>query len=556
MTSRGSHSSCKTDAAIYDDREHVCRAKEAGFLGTYAQFCAAFYHVPKRNTLPHRCLDENQCKVGTRIGSHGHAVHPRTVVAVVKCEDEVGMVTYEARYTNCYDDKMHAEDYFRLDVERGALGALINDNKVNTITMYITFQPCHLTVKDTGGAREKHSCCETLLTVFCDRQSSPLHNKWHNIEICIKPTHLYKADWTLTPVDDQRNNMIKDASEGVKILMKNDIEVTRMEETDWKYLMGKVEDIGKIDLAYKGSIREALDRDIGNVLSDLRIDTTLEKPLSHKCDTGFGIYDDCKHILKREDVPNQNFVGKQGQMCAAFYHIYEGQRPTSSRSCLCLEVEGCFTSRKSRKLKGLHDRPKTTVAIVKCQAGDGKVLYEARYTDCHGVGVFAEEYFVRDAQNGDLGAVINGGCVRKITLLITWPPRHRSASTIWKPRDHSCCVAMGRLNVLCFQPRTIVFSIKLAHIYKEGWPEYEDDVRIGVKTLVGKQIVVTKMEESDWNYLLEIARLAPTRHTPLGFHPWDWQSRKMLDDSIGIFLSRIEQEIHEERLLRLFLRLH
>ena len=542
MSSRGSHSSCRTDTAVYYDKKHLFRRNPGSFLGTYAQFCAAFYHVPKRNTIPHCCLDENQCKVGKRIGSHGQAVHPRTVVAVVKCEDEVGMVTYEARYTNCYDDKMHAEDYFRLDVERGTLGELIDDKKVNAITMYITFQPCHLTVKGTAGAREEHSCCETLLTLFRNRRFSPLHQ----IEICIKPTHIYKADWTPTPVDKQRNNVIMAAAEGVKMLIKSDIEVTRMEESDWKYLLDKVEDIRPIvDLVYPGSARESLDRDIGNVLSDLRIDTTLEKPLLHKCDISLGIYDDCKHILRRQDAPGQNFVGKKGQMCAAFYHIYERQRETSSRNCLCLDVEGCFTSRKSRKLKGLHDRPKTTVAVVKCQAGDGKVLYEARYTDCHDVGVLAEDYFVRDAQKGDLGAVIHRGRARKITLMATWPPRHRSASNILNPRDHSCCEALVKLNENLLKPRQIKFFLKLAHVYKEGWPEHEDDIRIGIKTLVGQGILVNAMEENDWDYLSGIAASR--------LRSWDWRPRKRLDEAIKNFLSQIEQEIQQERYICLLL---
>ena len=551
MTSRGSHRSCSTDTAIYHDRNHVCRDQQKVFLGSLGQFCAAFYHVPARNYAAYCCLDESQCKIGRRkIECNELWAHPRTVVAVVKCEDKHSRITYEARYTNCYDDKMHAEDYFKLDIERGALRALIDDKKVDTITMYITFQPCHMTVKGTAGARQEHSCCETLLALFRDRQFSTGND---GIEICIKPTHVYKVDWRQTPVDEERNDAIRNAAEGIKMLIKADIEVTRMDESDWEYLLGMVGD-RRIIPPYRGSVRETLDREIEKILSDLKMDTALQRPLTHRCDIGFGIYDDCRHILNRQEVSDGNFLGKPAQLCAAFYHIYEGQRAAFSQNCLCLDSHSCFTSRKRRKLRGLYDRPKTMVAVVKCEVND-KVEYEARYTDCCSLEVSAEEFFVRDARKGDLAAAIKRGHTIKITLYTTWPPRHKSTSDTWNPRDHSCCEALVDLYSSRFKRKNIQFLVKLAHVYKEGWPLFEESIRTGIMTLVGNGILVTKMEEFDWDYFLTIARLPFGLYTPPGQprRAWDWQPRKMLDEATGAFLAGIEHDIRQTRNICSFL---
>ena len=545
MSSRGSHRSCSTDTAIYEDRNHVMWnnppvvLRPMVCLGSLGQFCGAFYHVPARNSGAHYCLDESQCKIGRRIVNNGQGAYPRTVVAIIKCEDKDGRVTYEARYTNCYNDKMHAEDYFRLDVERGALRTVINDNKVNMITMYITFQPCHMTVKGTFGAREEHSCCDTLLTLFRDHQFS---TRLNNIEICIKPTHIYKADMKWTPVDYELNEAIRNAVEGIKILMRADIEVSRMDETDWEYLLGMVTD--KRIPAYRGSPRETLDIEIGMVTNYLKIDIAVEQPFSHKCDTSFGIYDDCRHTLLRQEVPDCNFLGNESQICAAFYHIYEEQRAVSSDRFLCFDSRSCFTSRKRRKLKGLFELPKTTVAVVKCQV-NGVTVYEARYTDCYGFAVSAEEFFIRDATVGALGVLINRGIAMKITMYITWPPRHKSASDTRNQRDYSSCEALEGLYVSRLKPRNVQFSVKLAHVYKEGWLQHEDSIRAGIKILVGSGIIVAKMEEIDWNYLLSIARLPLANYTTPG--AWDWGSRKILDEAIGEFLSQINQEIQCQR---------
>lgn len=539
MTSRGKHLSCRTERAIYCDRHHICWNKPSrDFLGSVGQFCAAFYHVPaKQFTLHcHCCPDKSQCKVGQRIDQNGFSVHPKTVVAVIKCEDNDGTVTYEARYSNCYDDKMHAEDYFKLDVEKGILPQLIHENKVSHITMYLTFQPCHMTVTGTNGAREDHSCCETLLTLFRDHQFPTRRN---DIEICIKPAHIYKADQKLIPGEEQQNLAILNAAEGLKMLMREGIEVIRMDETDWEYLTAMLQDTmnyRRFVPPYRGSVREAFDREIGEVLKDLQMDITLEQPPTHKCDTGLGIYNDRKHILKSQDVANGNLLGKPGQICAAFYHIYEGHQAISSQEFLCFDKQHCSSSGKKRKLKRLYGPAKTMVVVVKCEDSKGMVLYEARYTDCYGFGIPAEDFFVRDARKGELDAVINGGRTTKITMYVTWPPRHKSPSETGSPQDNSCCETLVNLYSTRLKPKNINFSVKLAHVYKEGWPVYEDNVRVGIMVLLGRGIIVDRMVKVDWEFLSNIARLSYTC--------WNWGPRSKLDEEIGTYLAQIQKDMN------------
>ena len=323
-----------------------------------------------------------------------------------------------------------------------------------------------------------------------------------------------------------------------------------MDGSDWEYMLSMVEDErNKIIIPpYRGSPRENLDREIGNILSGIKIDAALGEPFSHRCDTGFGIYDHCRHTLNRQEVSDGSFLGSPGQVCAAFYHIHEGQKAASAQRCLCLDSHSCLTSRKSRKLKGLYDRPKPTMAVVKCEV-DGAIAYEARYTDCYGFGVSAEEFFARDARRGDLRAVIDRGRTVKVTLYTTWPPSDVSASDPWNSRDYNCCKVIVDLNSSHFKPKNIQFSVKLASVYTEGRPQHEEKVHVEIKILLENGILVTRMGWIDWDYLLSIVRFSPAHYTPPGSEKtaWEWKSRNMLDQEIGEFLYGIKQKIIMEK---------
>ena len=155
-------------------------------LGSKHQFCAAFYHVHKWGRREHYCLDETNCIVAKRVkGNYNNwSLQALNVVAVVKFEDENGIILYEARYTNCGKEQKHAEDFFKEDIknEDGVLAKIVKNKQNGTITMYLTYQPCNksTSIEGTTNTPEDKSCCETLTTVFEDILQP------NNISVCVK----------------------------------------------------------------------------------------------------------------------------------------------------------------------------------------------------------------------------------------------------------------------------------------------------------------------------------------------------------------------------------
>jgi pyrimidine deaminase RibD-like protein len=183
------------------------------FLGSKGQFCAAFYHVHewsfRENKREHCCLDETNCIIAKRaVHENNWRVQRKTVVAVVKFEDENGEILYEARYKNCAPQKKHAEDFFKEDIENqdGVLAEIVQDNPNGTITMYLTLQPCN---RSTG--KPDQSCCDTLKTIV--RQI--LRNNGRNINLCIKATNTNRLSQT-----EQDRTLLQNAERGIKQLMR------------------------------------------------------------------------------------------------------------------------------------------------------------------------------------------------------------------------------------------------------------------------------------------------------------------------------------------------
>lgn len=145
-------------------------------LGSIAEFCTAFYHVPGHEGV---CLDSCDCLIGRK---NVKIKQPKTAVALVKFERKNGEY-FLRTYTNCYSNKQHAEEHFKSDVE-----ANIHDfGELKKVTMYITMQPCHKSVSDTGGTKENWSCCDTLIDLV---KKDEERCRLKDVEIVIKPTHL------------------------------------------------------------------------------------------------------------------------------------------------------------------------------------------------------------------------------------------------------------------------------------------------------------------------------------------------------------------------------
>ena len=153
-------------------------------IGSKAQFCAAFYHVHEwhytdREKTEHYCLDEEDCIIAKRARMSKKKcnwhVQPKDVVAVIKFDDSEENTVYEARYTNCGPQKMHAEDFFKYDLEEGDLKQIVRENEGGKITMYLTLQPCNRSTSlgGTESTRVNQSCCEKLVKIY----SQILRNK-------------------------------------------------------------------------------------------------------------------------------------------------------------------------------------------------------------------------------------------------------------------------------------------------------------------------------------------------------------------------------------------
>jgi hypothetical protein len=195
--------------------------------------CAAFYHVHEWGTIERYCLDQTNCIIGQRAANENNwRVQAKTAVAVVKFEDENEKMLYEARYTNCGEEKKHAEDFFKEDIENenGVLRKLVEANPNGTITMYLTLQPCNRSTSILGTANTpaNKSCCETLTTIVNDILPK-------EITLWVKAANTCRL--SLIPENDPDDETLRqNAVAGIEMLMGIDVNVREMTEEDWHYL--------------------------------------------------------------------------------------------------------------------------------------------------------------------------------------------------------------------------------------------------------------------------------------------------------------------------------
>ena len=232
-------------------REKDESAENERILGSNGQFCAAFYHVHQWRERKYCCLDETNCIIAKRaVREKNWRVQRKTVVAIVKFEDENGEILYEARYKNCAPQKKHAEDFFKEDIENqdGVLAEIVQDNPNGTITMYLTLQPCNRSTGKSENTKPDQSCCDTLKTIV--RQI--LRNDGRNINLCIKATNTNRLSQT-----EQDRTLLQNAERGIKQLMRIEgVNVSGMTPEDWDYLFSMTEYIPP---------RRDLDRDVQSI---------------------------------------------------------------------------------------------------------------------------------------------------------------------------------------------------------------------------------------------------------------------------------------------------
>jgi tRNA(Arg) A34 adenosine deaminase TadA len=159
---------------------------------------------------------------------------------------------------------------------------------------------------------------------------------------------------------------------------------------------------------------------------------------------------------------------------------------------------------------------KTVVAVVKFEK-DGKILYEARYTNCgeEEKQKHAEDFLKDDIENRELGKKVEANQEGTITLYLTYQPCNKSTSiggTAITPKDKTCCETLTTI-VNDKLPPGITLWVKAANtcrlsLIPENHPDDEtlrQNAVAGIKMLMGiERVAVTWMEKDDWHYLLSL----------------------------------------------------
>ena len=158
------------------------------------------------------------------------------VVAVVKFEDENGIILYEGRYTNCGKEQKHAEDFFKEDIKNGELGKKVEANPNGTITLYLTYQPCNksTSIEGTANTPKDKTCCETLKKTF---NKILLPKK---ITLCVKAANTCRLSLT-EETDKDDETLRQNAVAGIEMLMGIGVNVSRMAPEDWHYLLSLID---------------------------------------------------------------------------------------------------------------------------------------------------------------------------------------------------------------------------------------------------------------------------------------------------------------------------
>jgi hypothetical protein len=250
--------------------EHIKqRVGDERILGSNGQFCAAFYHVHEWGTRERYCLDETNCIIGQRATNENNwRAQAKTVVAVVNFEDENEEILYEARYTNCGEEKKHAEDFFKEDIENenGVLAQIVEAANPNgIITLYLTLQPCNKSTSILGTANTpaNKTCCETLTTIVNDILPP-------EITLFVKAANTCRL--SLIPENDPDDETLRqNAVAGIKMLMGIErVSVTWMEKDDWHYLLSLTNELENREDLEVHEGRLDLDRCVQDIFAQIQ----------------------------------------------------------------------------------------------------------------------------------------------------------------------------------------------------------------------------------------------------------------------------------------------
>ena len=261
----------------------------------------------------------------------------------------------------------------------------------------------------------------------------------------------------------------------------------------------------------------------------------------NKCNGNCSEIYPANHIKQRVD--DERILGTLDQFCAAFYHVYEWEyRENNSvpatQNYFCLDQKKCIIGKKARE----GAQPRIVVAVAKFESQRGKILYEARYTNCDANQKHAEEFFKNDIENTD-------GVFRKmvvdnregtITIYLTYQPCNKSTE---KNPKKSCCDTLEKIatEILRADGRKIDLCVKATHTrnlsLKKNKDKAYEPLRVkgikGIKELMKVEgVTVSGITQKDWDYLFTLTEDNEDDN--------DNEDRKLLDQKVESTFRKIK----------------
>ena len=213
-----------------------------------------------------------------------------------------------------------------------------------------------------------------------------------------------------------------------------------------------------------------------------------------------------------------------------------------------------FAINAKKSAKGWYVQPKTVVAVVKFESPNGRILYEARYTNCGTHKRHAEDFFKEDIEdkNGIFRELVEKNPNGNITMYLTLQPCNKSTSTKGTEKtdaNQSCCNVLKEVfsETLRKGDRDISLCVKVTHTNRLDGPdenaenvEDHEDVETdqntilrqnaadGIKQLMQHGVNLSGMTQDDWDYLFRMTK--------------DNKERKELDRDVQDTLMKICNE--------------
>lgn len=243
-------------------------------IGTRRRMCASFWHGRECVELgnPKLCVVEQPGVRRCDMLTDDERCPKNVCVMVARLQAATGLEKMLARYTNCYRGAsvatVHTE---RMMIEDDTFQTLIEPG--DTLTLYITYQPCH----HNGGGKmfEGHhttSCTLRLLTWYC----SVLQPR--GITLHVRCSDLFRAAWS-PGVSVERyglfnarryNDRARLAHKGLQMLtLEAGLSINGLNDDDWDFLWSLAH-CQDLFTAEEHAARARFDTNIRNFIQQLR----------------------------------------------------------------------------------------------------------------------------------------------------------------------------------------------------------------------------------------------------------------------------------------------